>query len=60
MNVITTGNKLKEAGSVIQESGNKLKEDEINLKNLGEGMIFVETFREPLIKSELFMGYTGT
>ena len=31
---------------VLQEAGNKLKKDEIDLKNLGEGSVFVETFRE--------------
>ena len=44
---------MKKDGSGIQEAGNKLKEDEINLKNLGEGMIFVETFRkngEPILE----------
>ena len=31
---------------VLPEAEEKLKEEESDLKNLGEGMIFMETFRE--------------
>jgi hypothetical protein len=39
-----SGNKLKEDENFLPEDGNKSKEDESNLKELGEGMIFMETF----------------
>ena len=39
-------NILPEDEMVLPEAGNKLKEAEIHLKNLGEGMTFVEMFRE--------------
>ena len=43
--VIITGNKLQGHEDVLRKGGNKLKENGIDLKNLGEEMIFVEIFR---------------
>ena len=37
---------MQEDRIVLLEVGNKLKEDRVDLKNLGEGMSFVEMFRE--------------
>ena len=45
MNVMFTGNKLQFPGNSLQGAGKKLKRQEINLKILGDGLIFVETFR---------------
>ena len=46
VNIIIPGNKLQRLGKILQKTGNKLKEKETHLKNLGSGMIFVEIFRE--------------
>ena len=51
MDGIIPGNKLKDHPNVLQEAGNKSKDDESNLKILGEEMTFVGFFRnfEPFL-----------
>ena len=45
MNVKIPGKKLQFYGNNLQGAGKKLQGEEINLKILGDGLIFVEIFR---------------
>ena len=51
------GNKLKEYGDTLQNTGNKLKKKESDLKILGEEMIFMENFRKNEIRIADFLEY---
>ena len=50
---IISGNKLQEHRDILQKAGKKLQKETIHLKNLGEEMIFVETFRNFAIRKRI-------
>ena len=55
--IMIPGNKLQKDGNVLQDAGKKLKQKEINLKILGNEMIFVEIIRKKEIRAADFLEY---
>ena len=51
------GNNLQRHGNILQNAGNQLKKEEIDLKILGDGMIFVEMFRKFEIRVRISWEY---